>query len=144
MSHRTLGEMLPYLDTEKLSHQCSQILDRHFWRLRQEFACPHAKVVVSQAGGGQVGIHFPDSGTFLISTVSPGAIATLLLQRYENVPNLRLLMWTALPIGFFFALLQEFQRSGASVIRQHERHAILQFPRNNQGEATDAPFAVAA
>lgn len=119
----------PYLDPEELSRQCSEIFEQHFRLLRESFFYPHTKAVVSHASESEFHIYFPDSNRSCNSDATPDAFTSAILQHYESGKHVRMELAGKLPELEFFTLLQGVQNRGFTLIRYHENHAVLQFPK---------------
>jgi hypothetical protein len=125
---------LPYLDPEKLSYECAQIIEKHFRSLRQTFLCAHSRAIVSHSEE-QFQLYFPDSRTTVAAMATPEAVAFAILEQYA-VFNLRILLWGKLPATQFLKLVEAIRSCGFVVLRCHEDHAILQLPKENYEQTT--------
>ena len=119
----------PYLDVEDLSRECTQIIDKHFRRLRYAWVWPHSRATLTMFED-RFQLDFPDSRTSIECAIDPDVVASVILE-HVAVLDSRLLMWGKMPPAHFLDLLEAMKGCGFAVVHCHENHAILRLPKEN-------------
>ena len=74
---------LPYLDVERLSRECTQIIEKHFRRLRYAWVWPHSRAILTLFED-RFQLDFPDSRTSVECAIDPDVVAWVILEhRYR-------------------------------------------------------------